>query len=366
MTTGAHFVRYDRANGSHCWYVYAWRGGPRIAAVDGGARPRLTREHVAAIAAARAEASNLGANTIGGLIRDWRRSPEWKALADNTQATWSTPLARIEAKWGPTPLELWNDTRVVGKVVAWRDSMAATPRSADIGVTVLSRLLDWGRLRARIRVNVAAGIPNLYRGADRAEIIWTPGDIDAFCRSALMLDAPLLTDALFLAAWTGMRVADLAAVTFAECAGGHAILRTAAKKSRGRRRRATVPILPQLADLIAELRTRPRQAGVETLLVNSHGRSWSSDALSKRFGTIRDHAGIVHRGDPGQGEPDRAKHLHDLRGTFVTTLCRAGLTDSEVAGIVAWSPGSVARIRQTYVDDAAVVVALSRRINAAL
>jgi hypothetical protein len=43
--------------------------------------------------------------------------------------------------------------------------MAATPRAADIGVTVLSRLLEWGRLRARVRVNVAAGIPQLYRGA---------------------------------------------------------------------------------------------------------------------------------------------------------------------------------------------------------
>jgi hypothetical protein len=47
-------------------------------------------------------------------------------------------------------------------------------------------------------------------------------------------------------------------------------------------------------------------------------------------------------------------------------LCRAGLTDEEIANITAWSPGNVARIRRTYVDDAAVVVALSRRINAAL
>jgi hypothetical protein len=65
-------------------------------------------------------------------------------------------------------------------------------------------------------------------------------------------------------------------------------------------------------------------------------------------------------------EADRPKHLHDLRGTFVTALCRAGLTDDEIANIVAWSPQNVAEIRRTYVDDAAVVVALSRRINASL
>jgi hypothetical protein len=108
-----------------------------------------------------------------------RDDPRLAALArmggacPNTRDTWTVPLARIEDKWGRLPVELWNDPRMVGKVVAWRDSLAATPRAADIGVTVLSRLLEWGRLRARVRVNVAPGIPQLYRGADRAEIIWT-------------------------------------------------------------------------------------------------------------------------------------------------------------------------------------------------
>lgn len=354
---GIHYVKAGKR-----WYVYAWRGGPRIATIDGGDKPRLSRELEAKVREEREKAATRGDATLGGLIRDWRRSPEWQRLADNTQATWTPALTRIEDKWGKLPIELWNDPRMVGKVVDWRDAQKETPRAADIGVTVLSRLLEWARLRARIRVNVAAGIPGLYQGADRAEIIWTDADIDAFCRSALMLFRPLLVDCLFLAAWTGMRLADLAKVTFAEV-GQEAIVRKASKKSRGRRRRAAVPILPQLRDLIEELRTRPRAAGVETLLVNSHGKAWSADALGKRFGEVSRHAGIVHR---EAGEEDRPKHLHDVRGTFVTALCRAGLTDREIADIVAWSETNVGRIRRTYVDDAAVVVALSRRINAAL
>jgi len=43
-----------------------------------------------------------------------------------------------------------------------------------------------------------------------------------------------------------------------------------------------------------------------------------------------DTRGIVHR---ESGEPDRPKHLHDVRGTYVTHLCRAGLTDREIADI---------------------------------
>ena len=66
------------------------------------------------------------------------------------------------------------------------------------------------------------------------------------------------------------------------------------------------------------------------------------------------------------GIPDRAKHLHDTRGTFITRLCRTDLTDVEIANIVAWSPENVARVRRIYVDDAAVVVALSERINRAM
>jgi hypothetical protein len=356
--TGVHFVKIKGKAGVR-WYVYAWRGGPRIATFDGPTRPTLSKEQEKAAAAARKGAQERGDDTLGGMIRDWRRAPEWKRLAPNTRDTWTVGLTRIEDKWGRLPIELWNDPRMVGKVMDWRDSLDKTPRAADIGVTVLSRLLEWGRLRARVRVNIAAGIPNLYRGEDRAEILWTDEDVNAFCRSALMLDRPLLIDCLFLAAWTGMRLADLAAVTFAEC-GGEAIVRKALKRSRGRRRRAAVPILPELASLIEELRTRPRAQGVDTLLVNSRGQPWSADALGKRFGEVRTHAKIVHR---EAGEPDRPKHLHDVRGTFVTHLCRVGLTDEEIAGIVAWSPQNVSRIRRTYVDDAQVIVALSRRIG---
>lgn len=356
---GIHIVSIRKKPEGVTHYVYAWRGGPQIATVDGGPKPRLTRELEKKVKAAREDAQQIGASTLGGMIRDWRRSPEWKRLAQQTRDTWGVALARIEEKWGKLPQELWNDPRMVGKVVTWRDSMADRPRAADIGVTVLSRLLEWGRLRARVQVNVAAGVPGLYQGSDRAEILWSREDFDAFARSALMLDVPQALDALDLAEWTGLRAADLAAVTFAEC-GEDAIVRKTLKRSRGRRRRAAIPILPPLRALIDELRTRPRGNGVDTLLVNSRGRPWTADSLSHVFSRVARHAGIVHR-EPG--EPDRPKHLHDVRGTFVTHLCRSGATDEEIARAVAWSEQNVGRIRRVYVDDAQVVVSLARRLR---
>jgi hypothetical protein len=236
-----------------------------------------------------------GSHTLGGLIRDWRRSPEWERLAKSTRATWDTGLTRIEAKWGKLPLELWNDPRMVSKVVGWRDSMADRPRAADIGVTVLARLLEWGRIRARVQVNVAAAFRRSTAGESRAEIIWTAEDMDAFCRSALMLDAPLLIDALFLAAWTGMRLADLAAVTFEECEGSEAIVRKAAKKSKRPPPARDRPDPAAMRRVDRGAAHRPRAEGRQDAAGEQHGRQWSTRGLGDRFASVRDHAGIIHR-----------------------------------------------------------------------
>jgi integrase len=359
---GVHYVR--SAGGR--WYVYAWRGGPRIATIDGGKKPRLSKEQERAVEEARKRATAPD-ETIGGLVRSWRNSPEWAALAATTKRSWSTWTGRIEAKWGKTPLEVWNDTRMVAKVIDWRDGFAETPRSADEGVKVLSRLLEWGRLRARVRTNVSSGIPQLWKGAERSTIIWTPEDYERFEWAAGKLEMPQALDIRDLGGLTGFRRADLAGVTRAEAAFPHAIKRTALKKSKGRRRRAVVPKLAETHDLIERLALRARKEKVETMLVNSFGRAWTPQSLGDCFHRVRDKAGIIEPANDELGLPVRPKHLHDLRGTFVTHLCRVQppLTDEQIAEIVAWSPANVAEIRRIYVDDAAIVVAIGERIAAA-
>lgn len=367
MIKGVHFVRKPSRNGP-TWYVYAWRGGPCILKAAGPARPKLTREALAAYNDAMQDNRHVKSDTLEGLARDWRspnperrpHSPEWKKLAASTKATWGRELDLIEKKWGETPLALWNDARMVAKVVDWRDSRAATPRSADIGVTVLSELLDFGKLRARVSRNVAEDVPAIYGGADRAEIIWTDDDIARF--RAAKAARPEVQDILELACLTGLRRADLVHVTFDEVTKD-AIVRTAQKKSKGRRRRAVVPLLPETRELIERLRSRPRQPGVRNLLVTSFGKPWEPASITAAFNKARDEANIIHPGDPAIDTIDRKKHLHDCRGTFVTKLCRAGLNNEQIARVAAWSPENVDRIRRTYVDDAAVVVALSRQIS---
>lgn len=227
---------------------------------------------------------------------------------------------------------------------------------------VLRELLKFGRLRGRVTINAAAEIPTLYRGGNRAEIIWTDDDIDRFCWEAVAADRPQLIDAIWLAALTGLRREDLATVSRSNVYD-YAIIKKALKVSRGKRFTARMPRIPELDQLLEELDGRFRKDGVNTLLVNSFGRPWTGDGLGGSFNRIRDAAGIAEiDSETGKRRP---KHLYDLRGTFCTRLITGtDLTNVEIAEIMGWSPDRVGTIRRTYVDQSRVVVAIGQRIAA--
>ncbi len=302
-----------------------------------------------------------GPPTLGDAINEWRpNSPEWKGLSDSTKRTWGSALNQIESKWGATPLTIWSDPRMVSKVVAWRDARAETPRSADFGVSVLRALLKFARLRGKVSINVAEGIPQLYRNGSRADIIWTDDDLKKFEAASIALNMEHLHDGVRLAALTGLRRADIVSLTWGDVRQ-ETISKRAAKASRGRRRTATIPRLPALDALLNELKLKHRAEGVNTVLVNSFGKPWSVDGFGGSFGRVRDHAGIAHvYADTGQVRP---KHFHDLRGTFCTKLILAGASDREAAEMMAWSPDQVSSIRRCYVDQTQVIMAIGERMQ---
>jgi integrase len=365
---GIHVVKKARRDGPPIWYVYAYRGGPQIHRHEGWQRPKLKPADVSKwIAAAEARCEKVTASpvTLNDLIDLWRpSSPDWKALAPSTQRTWGSALKAIEKKWGATPLSVWSDPRMASKVIDWRDSRSNTPRTADFGVVVLRALLKFGRLRGKVAINVAEGIPSLYRNGSRAEIIWTDQDLTAFAQASVKLELAHVNDGLRLAALTGLRRDDLVTLTWDEV-NPHAIIKKAGKISRGKRRTVVIPRFAALDALLDELRTRQRKDGVNTVLVNSFGQSWSGDGFGGSFIRVRDAANIVHT-DP-ETKQVRKKHLHDVRGTFCTKLItQAKLTNQEAAEIMGWSPEQVAGIRRTYVDQGAVNMAIAARLRDSL
>ena len=356
---GVHIVTSRKAGKPVRHYIYAWRGGPRIRTVEGGPKPTITKADITSIAAALEAARPVPKDNIAGLATSYRASPEWKALEASTRDTWGRALDKIEAKWGEVPLRLWCNPRMVTQIVKWRDSMAETPRAADIAIAQLTRLLEFGRLRGQVTVNIASGIPTLYRSAQRAEIIWTDEDFATWNSHEKVGQS--IRDVAALAAQTGLRRADLIGLTWSEI-GDVAITRIARKKSRGKRRRVVMPILPTLQQLLDDLKARPRKPGVETVLVTSHGTPWSGNGLSGSFGKAVRETDLHHVDSDGE---KRWKHLHDIRGTYATKLMTApglNLTDKEIGNLMGWSPEQVAEIRAHYVDDAAIVVALGKRL----
>jgi integrase len=356
------FIKSARPGKTITWYVYAWKNGPLILKATGPKKPTLKPEHHAKIGEAWQAEHKPNPSTLTSIIRAWKPdSPEWKALADSTKGLWGGQLDLIEARWGTKPISVWNDPRMVSKVVKWRDERAATPRSADVGITVLKQLLEFARLRGLVTINVARDIPTLYKGGDRSEIIWTADDMERFRLAAIADNALHIYDGLRLCAVTGLRRADLVSLTW-DHLGEFCIVKTALKKSRGKRRRATIPLTKELEEVLADLRTRPRQEGVNTVLVSSRGTPWTGMGYGTSFNRIRNLAGIVHK---EEGEADRTKHLHDVRGTFCTLLLtECSLTDREAADIMAWSPERVGNIRKVYVDQSRVIVAIGKRMTA--
>ena len=368
MIAGVHFVRKLRPGKLPVWYVYAYRGGPQVLRHEGRNQPKLSPAQLRAIGDACDQAQARDTTSLRSLLRLWRScapdrpsSPEWERLSPNTKKTWGSALDQIERKWGDTPLVVWNDPRMIAKVIAWRDSRASTPRAADMGVTVLRALLEFGRLRAIVSFNAADKIPKIYRGGDRAEIVWTADDLTAFLTKAAELDMQHVADGLRLASLTGLRREDLVTLKWSQVTDV-AIVKKAHKRSQGRRLFASMPRIPALDSLLEELRSRHRADSVETVLVNRHGRPWTGDGFTSRFNAVRDAAGIVHiDGDTGE---ERRKHLHDIRGTFATKLMtEIKLTDQEIADIMGWAADKVARIRRVYVDQSSIIVAIGRRIQ---
>lgn len=331
--TGLHLVAKPRA-GAVRWYVYAWRGGPCIHVAD-GPRPTIGPEILARQTdARRALARDPGPPTLDAVIDAYRADPAFDRLAPSTRRDYRLWLDRISARFGRAPLGAFADPRMRGRIIAWRDSWASHPRTADKAAAMIAIVLGWAVERGEIAVNVAAGIRTLHR-ADRADRVWESRHFRA------LVAAPAhLRDALLLAALTGLRLGDLVRLDWADVGDKAIVLVT-----RKRKGRAVIPITPTLR---RHLHKRPHRTGA--VLRNSRGTAWTESGLGSVFQKAKP-AGFDRR-------------IHDLRGTYVTWLAIKGLTDEEIARIVGWTARRVADIRARYVDEARVVVSLIDRLSA--
>jgi integrase len=331
---GLHIVERRRKRDSR-WYIYAWRGGPCIQKLDGshGEKPTITPEVLAAQARAKQEHLGPHGNTLDRVIQAYQGSPEFTAKRHSTKKDYRLWLSRISAHFGSASLAAFEDRRMRGDILDWRDQWAAQPRTADKAVVMMATLLNWAMERGHVSINIAAGIKQLHH-VNKADQVWEDRHWDAIA------SAPKhLLDALKLAHLTGLRLGDLVRVSW-EHVHDKAIIIT----TRKRNGRAVIPIISELRQ---HLEAREHRSG--TILRNSRGKPWTESGL-----------GSVFQKHQPKGF-DRT--IHDLRGTYATWLAKKGLTDQEIARIIGWTAQRVSEIRARYVDEAQVVVTLVDRLS---
>ncbi len=332
IVTGIHIIKKPTKHGP-CWYIYAWRGGPRIDKRF-GPKPVVDQNLLALVAKART--AHLPGDELAATLLAYRQSPEYTKLAPDTQADYRASMDIIESYFGDAPLAAFNDWRIRGEIIAQRDKMAANPRKADKYTTMFGTILNWAMQRGQISINVGAGIPKLHH-ANRADQVWEQSDMDAFEPQA----TPQLWRAIKLASLTGLRLGDLLKLSW-DHIGQDAVVMVTNKRGK----RVVIPMLPELRTLLASI-----EGDEGPILRNSYGNPWSADGLKTVFQRAKKKTGI-------------AKRIHDLRGTYVTFLAVKGLTDQEIARIVGWSEKRISEIRARYVDEARVVIELSKRLSA--
>lgn len=320
-------VRKKLANGNDRWFVYAYRGGPRIHTQD-GRKPAITPDLLdAAYAARRVRGDPDGFDRIINLYRD---SPDFAKLKPNTQRDYRIWLDRISQKWGMVPTRLFNAADARATLVAWRDSMAETPRAADRAIGTLATVLGWAYDRGLVSQNAAKGIKHLHK-TNRADLIWEPRHWEAVATVPTHIARVLV-----LASLTGLRQGDLLNLRWEQVKPNYIAMTTA--KTGGE---AVIPMHDELARALMG-------PGKGHVLRNSRAEAWTSSGFQSSW-----------RKAMPEGFD---RKFHDLRGTFVTRLAIAGFADNEIADVIGWTAERVASIRARYVDRARVAKARADRL----
>lgn len=308
---GINTIRRRLASGELRTYHYHRATGARLAGAPG------SPEFIASIAEAEKNARTRDAGTLAGLLREFEDTTKWRKLADSTRLEYRRVFQFWEDKYGTCPFPALEDKAFRRAVLKWHDAYSAEkPREADNRVTILARVLSWATKDGPLKANVLDGFDRAYQG-DRSEMIWLPEHVEAFMAVA----SPEMRLALVLALHTGQRQGDLLSLAWGNY-DGQAIRLRQGKAKRGERegRLITIPCTAALKTTLDGLQKRST-----LILTTKTGRAFKKRYFADQWEATCKEAGIT------------GLHFHDLRGTTVTMLFRAGCNLGQIVSITGHS-----------------------------
>ena len=316
---GINKVKKTLADGSVKEFFYLRSTKARLPGKPGS--PEFIASYNAAVAHL-AKERQPPAGEFRSLIARFKASAEFVGLKPKTKIDYMTHILRIESEFGDMPIAAIEDTRSRGDFLEWRDGMSSKPRSADYGWTVLARIMSWAKNRSLLKSNPCEKGGRLYKGGDRAEIVWQPADITALAREA----SPEVMSAVILALWTGQRQGDLLRLSWTAYDG-----RTITLKQAKTGKRVSIPVGETLRQFLDGLEKTSTQ-----ILTSTRGTPWTTDGFKSSFYRACERPKI---GD---------LHFHDLRGTAVTRLALSGCEVPQIASFTGHSLKDVEMLLEAH------------------
>jgi integrase len=301
------------ADGTIKTYYWAWKGGPPLRGEPGS--PEFIASYNEAVAQKVAPPKGV----LLALLSQFQESGEFLYnISERTRRDYVKQIKRIERAFGDFPIKALDDPKARAVFLEWRDELAQTSlRQADYAYQTLARILSWAVKRGLLNTNPCAEGGTLYRGT-RVDKIWSYDEVGRF----LEIAPPHLRLAMVLAINTGQRQGDLLKLTWS--AYDRQII-----QMRQRKTGAYVPV-PVSDELRNVLDATPRRSPL--MLVNTDGKPWSESGFQGAWGKAAARAGI------------RGLTFHDLRGTAVVRLARAGCNEVEIYSITGHKPSDVQAI----------------------
>ncbi len=283
-----------------------------------------------------AQVSTKSKEDINWLVARFRASNRFNDLAPKSKKDKLRYLEDFSREFGTWPVKIFEKYETGRDIAEWRSRRADKPRTADLMVMAVSGMFSWARKERLTKANPTKDLNQFYK-VDRSGIVWTDNEVDRLLAACSTKE---LAWAIKLALETALRQGDLIKLPWSAIQGD-AIVRKTGKKG------STV-VLPakHLRSLLDEIEKRS-----PVILTSRKGQPWTSDGLRSSFNKARKRAGI------------EGKDWHDFRGTAVTRLVIAGLSDAEICTWTGWSLKDVEQMKLIYVSAETVANHMLDRIN---
>lgn len=309
------------ADGTPVTYWYAWRGGPLIKDKKGKPAQPHQPVFVQEYSKLTEERDAVGGDTVATLIAEYLQSSDFKSKGTDTRREYERYLTGLPKKFKEMKIKTVQKVAMRSHFKQWRDGMSDKPRAADYAWASVARVLSYAKDNGRIAINILEK-PGRLSKPDRAEIIWADEDLAKMEAEA----SPEVMLAIRLSLNTSQRRGDVLKLPWSAYDGEFFKLRQGKTKAY-----VKIPVFGHLKEM---LDNTPRRS--TTILTNTRGRSWTPTGFDSSFQKARARAGIT------------GLTFHDLRGTAVTHLAKAGCTNAEIASYTGHSLEDVDHILDAH------------------